>query len=187
MYKHHIIPRHRIKRWYREGIISIDTKKFLMKQVVPVTLEEHINIHKFWFDEYGDPYDELAYRMLSGCIGKEECILEARRINGKKTGFQKGRILTLEQREQIRSRLMGNNYAKGLSYSHTEESKVQISKSLKGRNITCNSKISQERMGKGCGSRNAMSDPEKRKKVSMSKLGRKRIYREDGSFYMSRT
>jgi hypothetical protein len=32
---------------------------------------------------------------------------------------------------------------------------------------------------------NPMSDPEKRKLVSLSKIGRKRIYKEDGSFIMS--
>jgi hypothetical protein len=31
-----------------------------------------------------------------------------------------------------------------------------------------------------------MNDPETRKKVSESKLGRKRIYREDGSHYYER-
>jgi len=35
------------------------------------------------------------------------------------------------------------------------------------------------------GKNNSVSDPEKRKKVSDSKKGRKRIYREDGTFYMS--
>jgi hypothetical protein len=36
------------------------------------------------------------------------------------------------------------------------------------------------------GSLNVMNDPETRKKVSESKLGRKRIYREDGSHYYER-
>lgn len=33
---------------------------------------------------------------------------------------------------------------------------------------------------------NPMNDAEKRKLVSLSKIGRKRVYREDGSFYMSK-
>lgn len=33
---------------------------------------------------------------------------------------------------------------------------------------------------------NPMDDPEKRKLVSLSKIGRKRVYREDGSYYMSK-
>jgi hypothetical protein len=45
--------------------------------------------------------------------------------------------------------------------------------------------ISQSRKGKGTGSSNAMANEENRKKVAASKIGRKRIYREDGSYYMS--
>jgi len=58
------------------------------------------------------------------------------------------------------------------------------------RGIFCSSetkqKISKSRKGKGSGSSNAMATEENRKKVAVSKIGRKRIYREDGSFYMSK-
>ena len=46
-------------------------------------------------------------------------------------------------------------------------------------------RAAKARVGKGKGSSNAMASEENRKKVSESKMGRKRIYREDGSFYMS--
>jgi len=46
-------------------------------------------------------------------------------------------------------------------------------------------KLSENRKGKGLGENNSMSNPHYRKKVGDSKIGRKRYYREDGSFYMT--
>lgn len=46
-------------------------------------------------------------------------------------------------------------------------------------------KLSIAKRGKGMGDRNAMADPLNRKKVGLSKIGRKRYNRPDGSFYMS--
>jgi hypothetical protein len=46
-------------------------------------------------------------------------------------------------------------------------------------------KFKKSRIGKGTGKNNSMSNPENRKKVSDSKKGRKRIYRKDGTYYMS--
>jgi hypothetical protein len=75
------------------------------------------------------------------------------------------------------------------AYGHkkSEQSKKRISEKNKGRVKTPEEieKFKKSRVGKGMGKNNSMSDPEKRKKVSDSKKGRKRIYREDGTFYMS--
>lgn len=53
----------------------------------------------------------------------------------------------------------------------TEEHRKFLSEAKSKRNLTGN---------------NPMCSEEARKKVSLSKVGRKRIYREDGSFYMSK-
>ena len=37
--------------------------------------------------------------------------------------------------------------------------------------------------GKGMGERNAMASAENRAKIGASKIGRKKMYREDGSWY----
>lgn len=75
------------------------------------------------------------------------------------------------------------------SYGHKMSAiaRKNISDKLKGTKKTPESieKFKKSRIGKGTGQNNSMSDPEKRKKVSESKIGRKRIYHEDGSYYMS--
>lgn len=42
--------------------------------------------------------------------------------------------------------------------------------------------ISKSRKGKGTGERNSMANEDNRRKVSQSKIGRKRVYQPDGSF-----
>lgn len=72
-------------------------------------------------------------------------------------------------------------------WKHTETTKKLMSEQRKGvkkperTKEHCNN-IKISRKGKGTGERNAMSNEENRKKVSQSKIGRKRVYRPDGSF-----
>jgi group I intron endonuclease len=88
--------------------------------------------------------------------------------------------LTEEQKEEtskkISESLIGNQYALGMTYSHTEEAKEKISKSRLGKKPSKETveKQKQSRTGKGMGERNSMADPENRKKVSESKIGRKK-------------
>lgn len=46
--------------------------------------------------------------------------------------------------------------------------------------------VSKSRKGKGTGERNAMSNPENREKQRQACLGRKRVYREDGTWFWSK-
>jgi len=59
----------------------------LRQLYVRVSLEEHIKIHKFWYDEFGSSFDALAYKRMSYMIGKEEHIRqvlsEAGKIGGR--------------------------------------------------------------------------------------------------------
>ena len=72
-------------------------------------------------------------------------------------------------------------------WKHTEDTKKLMSDQRKGIKMPertkehCNN-IKIARKGKGMGERNAMSNEENRKKVSQSKIGRKRVYQPDGSF-----
>lgn len=66
-----------------------------------------------------------------------------------------------------------------LNVKHTEKTKRKMSKSHMGlpsyeRTKELNEKISISRKGKGCGENNSMSKIENRKKVSDSKIGRKK-------------
>jgi hypothetical protein len=60
-HKHHIIPKH-------AG--GTDDPSNL----VELTVEEHAEAHKKLFEQYGRWQDELAWKALSGHIGKEEII-----------------------------------------------------------------------------------------------------------------
>lgn len=81
----------------------------------------------------------------------------------------------------------GNKHALGMTYSHSLSAKKAISKAQIGRirSIEDIEKFRKNRIGKGTGQRNSMAKQEYRDKVSASKIGRKRIYREDGSYYLS--
>ena len=63
MHKHHIIPKH-------AG--GTDDPSNL----VELTVEEHAEAHRKLYEEYGRWQDEVAYKALSGMIGKEEVIRE---------------------------------------------------------------------------------------------------------------
>jgi stalled ribosome alternative rescue factor ArfA len=72
----------------------------------------------------------------------------------------------------------------GWTYNHTEEAKEAIRQANLNKVLSeeTKQKVSRNRKGKGTGERNAMSNEENRKKVSQSKIGRKRVYQPDGSF-----
>lgn len=79
-----------------------------------------------------------------------------------------------------------DNYVphRGHTYTHTDEAKRRISEAHKGKSLSESSrkKISDKNKGKLCGINNPMANKEYRKKVSQSKLGRKRLYQPDGTF-----
>ena len=58
-HKHHIIPRH---------MGGSDDPSNL----VELTVEEHAQAHLELYEKYGNPYDEIAYRMLKGQIKSDE-------------------------------------------------------------------------------------------------------------------
>ncbi len=86
--------------------------------------------------------------------------------------------------ERCKKRPEGWVPATGWTYNHTEEAKEAIRQAnlYKILSEETKEKVSKNRKGKGIGERNAMSNEENRKKVSQSKIGRKRVYQPDGSF-----
>lgn len=180
--------------------------------LVELTIEEHVEAHKKLWEEHGRWQDRIAWLTLSGQISGAEAtrlkIIESNktRVYSKETKDKisksnkgKRKSIATEFKKGIRvspntefksgnipwtkgiknwmsddhkKAIVESNkkYKKGLGLRRSEEQKQKISKSLKGKNV---------------GLFNGMSNIENRKKVSESKIGRKRIYREDGSFYMS--
>lgn len=68
-HKHHIIPKHEWKKRFDNlhGVNSFDNIAYL-------TTEQHIECHKWLWEQYGSKQDKLAYEGLSGCLGKDEII-----------------------------------------------------------------------------------------------------------------
>ena len=60
-HKHHIIPKH---------MGGTDDPS----NIVELTVEEHAEAHRVLYEKYGRWQDELAWKGLSGMIGKEEII-----------------------------------------------------------------------------------------------------------------
>ena len=77
-HKHHIIPKHM-------GGSNDETN------LVELTIEEHAEAHKILYEKYGLIEDYLAWKGLSGQIGKEQILKEiysnnAKKMNEKKKG-----------------------------------------------------------------------------------------------------
>ena len=72
-HKHHIIPKH---------MGGTDDESNL----VELTIEEHAEAHRKLYEEHGKLEDYLAWKGLSGQIGKSEILLEIYKQNGKNSG-----------------------------------------------------------------------------------------------------
>lgn len=53
--------------------------------LVEISIEKHAELHKQLWEDLGYDEDRLAWRALSGMLGKEEIILESQSIGGKKS------------------------------------------------------------------------------------------------------
>jgi hypothetical protein len=57
-----------------------------------LTVEEHAEAHRILYEQYGCWQDEIAWKGLSGIVGKDEILKEIYRHNGKTMGLKnKGR------------------------------------------------------------------------------------------------
>jgi uncharacterized protein YeaO (DUF488 family) len=72
-HKHHIIPKH---------MGGTDDESNL----VELTIEEHAEAHRKLYEEHGKLEDYLAWKGLSGQIGKSEILSEIYKQNGKNSG-----------------------------------------------------------------------------------------------------
>jgi group I intron endonuclease len=75
----------------------------------------------------------------------------------------------------------GNTNAKNMTYKHSEEAKKAIAESRRGKKWSSEmiQKMSDNRKGKAMGDKNAMASDDARKKVSLSKIGRKALFKGD--------
>ena len=120
-HKHHIVPRHAGGTDDPSNIIEL-------------TVEEHAEAHKKLYEDHGRWQDEIAWKTLSGQIGKEE----AQKIAVQKalTGVPKSR----EHRAKISEGQIGKKkspkHIKNISkcrtgVEHSEDTKKSISEGIK--------------------------------------------------------
>jgi len=96
-HKHHIVPLH---------MGGLDEPS----NIIELTIEEHALAHKELYEKYGLLEDRLAWKGLSGQIGKEDILKEIYRQNGKRCGkanigripWNKGVPMPEEQKEKMR-------------------------------------------------------------------------------------
>lgn len=99
-HKHHIIPKH-------AGGTDDPSN------IVELTVEEHAAAHKVLYEKYGRWQDELAWKSLSGMIGKEE-IIRIAQSKADKTWMktERGKEAFAKRSEKLKGRIPWN---KGLT------------------------------------------------------------------------
>lgn len=143
-HKHHIIPKH---------MGGTDDPSNL----VEVSIEEHIELHKQLWEQLGNWQDYLAWQGLSGRIGKEEIIRE-KIINSNKK--RKGQICgdknpakRQDVKQKISDALKGRESpTKGMKYSDESKNKQSAS----GKNWWINNPIEADKRRKQLIERNKM-------------------------------
>jgi len=158
LHKHHIIPLHEWKIRINPTATRRDKDFNSPDNVVYLTLDQHIECHKWLWENNASEKDRLAYLVLSGSIGIEQFRSEIVRLSwktrprkypqeirakmGAKLGNQnaKGKRFTLEQRERVSASRMGKKrgpYKQEIKPRKprilTEQHKDRIRESLLGK------------------------------------------------------
>jgi len=92
--------------------------------LIELTVEEHAEAHRVLWEKYGHKQDELAWKGLAGIIGKEELLHELFVMSGKKSRPPVG-------------------HKANLGRKWSDEYKLKMSESLKGRPCGWKNKISE--------------------------------------------
>ena len=117
-HKHHIIPRH------AGGSNDPDNLVYL-------TVEEHAEAHKKLYEEYDRWEDNVAFKSLSGLIGKDEMWEEI--YKNRKTWL--GRKHTEETKKKI-SETKKRQERLGLTKAHNEEWRKNQSEKMMGHTVS---------------------------------------------------
>lgn len=151
MHSHHIIPRHEwLKRFANlKGFNSQENRVLL-------TAEQHAEVHKLLFELNGNEFDRIAWKTLSGQIGKEEATRLASIFTNKGKKHSRERILNQRKAQtgltrgpqSIEHRKANGDAQRGrkqslsqrirlsfrqLGRKHTQETKDRISRTMQGK------------------------------------------------------
>lgn len=113
LHKHHIVPKH---------MGGSDDPSNLIE----LTVEEHAEAHRKLFEQHGHWQDKIAWQALTGQIGLDEAIQEAR------GAANRGKKRTPEQIERIRQAAILRNQ-KWKESGRMDEINAKRSKSHKGK------------------------------------------------------
>ena len=125
-HKHHIIPKHMGGTNDPSNLIEL-------------TVEEHAEAHKLLWEQHGNWQDNVAWKALSGHIGKEEIIHEIHK------NMNKGRVPSIETREKMaaakRGKKLTPEHSKALhegrkKSKNSDEHKAAVSLVLKGKKLS---------------------------------------------------
>jgi hypothetical protein len=131
VYKHHIIPFHEWKRRVNTRCTRSNKEFNAHDNVVWLTLEQHIQVHRLLYEINNSCFDLLASQMLSGHIGKEEGIVLAIKEANIGNQYTLGYKHTQEWKRNMSILMAGNTYPLGLK--HTERHKKRISEGMMGK------------------------------------------------------
>lgn len=109
IHKHHIIPKH---------VGGTDDPS----NIIELSVEEHAEAHRLLFEQFGRWQDYVAWKALSGFIGKEEIHRE------KTSSAMKNRVRTKEEFEKGWQTRRNDG-----EWKHSDETKQKTSKALKGK------------------------------------------------------
>jgi len=114
LHKHHIIPRHAGGTDDAENLVLL-------------TIEEHAEAHRLLYEQYNRKEDYLAWKGLSGLIGKDELLFEKCSLNSSRPGPLNtfyGMKHTEETKRKISEKRKGHSDNKGIPKSPEHRKKI---------------------------------------------------------------
>lgn len=125
-HKHHIIPRH------AGGGDDLSN-------IVELTIEEHAEAHRKLYEQYSRQEDYLAWRGLSGLIGKDELFREKCSLNSSRPGILNtfyGMKHTDETKKIISEKRKGHSDNKGIPKSEEHKKKISARRKAESKKYT---------------------------------------------------
>jgi hypothetical protein len=126
LHKHHIIPRH------AGG--TDDTSN-----LVELTIEQHAEAHRKLYEQYNRQEDYLAWKGLSGLIGKDEMLLATCSLNSSRPGHRNpfyGMKHTEETKRKISEKRKGHSDNKGIPKSEEHKKKISLRRKDQSKKYT---------------------------------------------------
>lgn len=137
-------------------IKNINGLRKRLDKTITLTVNEHADIHKHYYELWGFHEDYVAWKSLSGQIGREDIFIEKSRIGGTKNKDIKK---VFEHRENISKSI--TEWHQSMSLEKKEEFKKNISKSMMGNKNSQNHKSEEYKKKQSIAMKKAW---EKRKK-----------------------